>query len=137
MPADFLINIEQNIVFSYGWGTLTYEDIQDHRRRLWEDASFKREFRQIAMLSDVSEMKFSNNEISTLASQPVFAARSQRAIVANGSPHFGLARVFDGYSEGQVIQVFRLLEEAAAWLNMPIEVTIKAFEEIRHKHGLA
>ena len=137
MPADFLINREQKAVFSYGWGTLTRKDIKDHRTRLWQDASFRPEFKQIAMLSDVSEMKLSSHEIWSLASEPVFAPRSLRALVATGSPHFGLAKVFDGYSQGQVTKVFRSLEEAAEWLNVPVEVAVKAFEEIRHKHDLA
>lgn len=137
MPADFLINTEHGVVFSYGWGALSFADIKDHRARLRPSASFKPEFRQIALLSDAAEMKFTNDQIVTLACEPVFAPESRRALVAQGNPHFGLAKVFDGFSASQVIKVFRSLGTAAAWVNVPAKVAADAFDEIRQRHNLA
>src|SRR4051812_16318300 len=136
MAADYLILPERQIVFSYGWETLTFADLEDHRRRLTRDAQFDRDFRQIANLVDVVEMKFSNDQIWSLAREPVLAPRSLRAVVA-GDKQYGFARIFHGYSEGQNVHVFRQLKEAADWLELPMEVVDKAFGEIRERHGTA
>src|SRR5947209_12346806 len=135
MPADFIIQTEHQTVFSYGWDKFTFAECKEHRNRLLHDVSFDRRFRQVANLVDVVEMKFSSDEIWTLARQPVLAPRSPRAVVA-GDRQYGLARVFDGYSEGQNVRVFRQLQEAVEWLDLPMEVAVKAFDEIRQLHGL-
>ncbi|MES2924734.1 MAG: hypothetical protein V4819_24485 [Verrucomicrobiota bacterium] len=137
MPADFIIYPELQVVFSYGWGTLTFEDIRDHRTRLLHDANFAADFRQIAMLSDVAEIKISNEEIEALAGEPVFTPRSQRALVAAPCLHFGLSRMFHAYSDIQRIGVFRSLSEGAAWVAVPMDLAAEAFQEIRQVHKLA
>jgi len=136
MPTDFIINKEHKVVFSYGWGTLTFEDIRSHRTRLLQHAKFDKDFTQIAMLSDVAEMKLSSKEIETLAREPVFAAKSQRALVAAPDLHFGLSRMFHAYSNAQCVGIFRSLSEAVAWADVPMELAVEAFQEIRHAHKL-
>ncbi|MFZ1218672.1 MAG: hypothetical protein WAO00_05225 [Chthoniobacterales bacterium] len=136
MAADFIIHPEHQVVFSYGWGTLTFADLEEHRRRLTQDTEFDRTFRQIANLTDVTEMRFSNDQIWSLAREPVLAPRSLRAVVA-GDKQYGFARIFHGYSEGQNVHVFRQLKEAADWLDLPMDVVDKAFAEIRQRHELA
>src|SRR5215212_10067925 len=110
MPADFLINPEHKVVFSYAWGTLTFKDIKAHRGRLWEDANFATDLRQIAMLSDAIKLKFTSDEIWSLATQPVLARESHRAVVAAPNLHFGLSRMFDSFSNDEAIGVFRTLD---------------------------
>ena len=136
MAADFIINPEHRVVFSYGWDTLTFSDLKDHRSRLFQDPSFDPQFRQIANLTDVAQMKFSSDEIFSLAREPVLAPSSARAVVA-ADKQYGLARMFHGYSEGQNVRVFRRLEEAADWLNLPLEAALQAFDKIRQRQGLA
>ncbi|MFL6526702.1 MAG: hypothetical protein ACJ8I9_08295 [Chthoniobacterales bacterium] len=136
MAADFIINAEHQVVFSYGWDTLTRTDLTEHRSRLFHDAKFDPRLRQIANLTDVGEMKFSSDEIWSLAREPVLAPPSPRAVVA-GEEQYGLARVFHGYSNNQNVRVFRELKEATDWLDVPIEVAVRAFNEIRQMHGLS
>ncbi|HKP04648.1 MAG TPA: hypothetical protein VJU77_14950 [Chthoniobacterales bacterium] len=136
MAADFIILSEHQVVFSYGWGILSFADLEEHRRRLTQDAAFDATFRQIANLTDVTEMRFSNDQIWSLAREPVLAPRSLRAVVA-GDKQYGFARIFHGYSEGQNVRVFRQLKEAVDWLELSAEVADKAFAEIRQRHGLA
>ena len=137
MAADFIINAEHKVVFSYGWDTLTFADIKDHRTRLLHDSKFAADFRQIANLTDVTNMKMSSDEVALLAREPVFAPNSRRALVAAPILQYGLSRMFEAYSEAQTIGVFHQLKEAAEWLDVPIGIAVKAFEEIRHAHGLA
>jgi hypothetical protein len=135
MAADFIILPKHQVVFSYGWGTLTFADLESHRRLLTHDAHFDRNFRQLANLTDVSEMRFSNDQIWSLAREPILAPRSLRAVVA-GDKQYGFARIFHGYSEGQNVHVFRQLKEAAEWLELPPDVVDKTFAEIRRRHGV-
>jgi hypothetical protein len=135
MAADFIIHPKERVVFSYGWGTLTAADLREHRSRLFEHPRFDPRLRQLANLMDVAEMKLSSNQIWSLACEPVLGPRSRRAVVATDR-QYGWARMFHGYSEGQNVGVFRRLDEAAAWLDLPIELALKAFDEIRRMHGL-
>jgi hypothetical protein len=93
-------------------------------------------FGSLANLTDVSEMRFTNDQIWSLAREPALAPRSLRAVVA-GDKQYGFARIFHGYSEGQNVQVFRQLKEAADWLELPADVVDKTFAEMRQRHGLA
>jgi hypothetical protein len=137
MPGDFTINTDHKVVFSFGWNTLTFADIINHRTGLSKDARFCREFRQIVDLTSATRLELSNDEIMLLAKQPVFAAESRRAIVADSSLRYGLARVFEAYSDAQTIGTFHGLDEAAQWVGVPIEVASKSFKELRSKHGLS
>ena len=123
------------MIFSYGWDTLTFSDLEDHRSRLFKDALYDPRFGQIANLSAVAEMQFSSNQIWSLAREPVLGPRSPRAVVA-ADQHYGLARIFHGYSEGQNVRIFRDLKQAAEWLDLPMEVADDVFAEIRRTHGL-
>ncbi|MFL6583186.1 MAG: hypothetical protein ACJ8KU_01560 [Chthoniobacterales bacterium] len=136
MPGDFIINPEYGVVFSFGWGTLTYEHIVDHRRRLREDPRFRPEFNQIIDFSHVTKMALSNDDIALLARQPVFDRDSLRALVGATSLHYGLSRTFEAYSQSQNVTVFRNLNEAVEWVGTPMEVAEKAFQEFRSAHGL-
>ncbi len=136
MPADFLIDEEQQMVFSYGWGTLSFADVKDHRTRLFADPKYNSRFRQVANLLDVTEMNFTSDQIWTLAIETVLSPWSPRAIVAP-QKHFGLARMFHGHSERQNILVFRELEKAVEWVKIPFDAAVKAFDKIRQKHALA
>jgi hypothetical protein len=136
MPTDFIINTEHKVVFSYGWGTLTFEDIMGHRTRLLQHAKFAADFRQIAMLSDVANMKLSSQEIETLARDPFFAPKTRRALVAAPSLHFGLSKMFEAYSDAQLIGVFRSLNEAVVWADVRMGLAVEAFQEIRLVHKL-
>ncbi len=136
MSADYSISTEHQAVFSMGWGTLTFADIVNHRALLWKDPAYSADFRQIADLSGVSKMELSPDEIAALAKQPVLAHRSRRAIVVASSLQYGLAHIFLAYSDKQTVELFRGLDEAAQWVELPLEVAAKSFAALRAKHGL-
>ena len=137
MAADFIINTEHEVVFSYAWDTLSLADIKKHRTLLLQDADFNARFRQIIHLTDAVKIELSNEQIYSLAKEPLFSSESCRAIVAGSSLFFGLSRVFHAYSDAQRVNVFRELGEAAKWLYLPVEVAEQAFAEIRNGHGLS
>ena len=137
MPADFTINTDQKLVFSFGWAALTFADVINHRSRLAEDPRFHLNFRQIIDFTYVTSMNLSNNEIQSLAGQPVFAPESRRALVTASALQFGLGHVFHTYSEAQHINIFTGLKDAAEWVGVPIEAANNAINELCSKYGLA
>jgi hypothetical protein len=137
MAADFVINTDHKMVFSFGWGRLTISDVNQHRTRLLLDTRYCRDFAQIISLADVTEMALSNSEINSLAKQGLFAPESRRAMVAPSDLQFGLSRVFDSYTAGQSIRIFRELKDAVAWVGVPLEIAERVFEGFRSAHGLA
>ncbi len=137
MAADFTINADHKLVFSFGWDTLTHADIEDHRTRLLGDARFHRDLRQIVDLTHVTGWELSHREIMSLAQQPVFAPESRRVLVAESDLCYGLARVFEGYSIAQTIGIFHGLDEAAQWVGVPTEVAHESLVALRSTHGLA
>jgi hypothetical protein len=137
MSADFTINPDQKFVFSFGWDTLTFDDVINHRRRLAEDPQFRLDYRQIIDITQVASVKLSNSEIQSLAGQRVFAPESRRALVTASSLQFGLSRVFQAYSQAQNIHIFNGLKDAVEWVGVPMEAASKAINELRSKHDLA
>ena len=81
-------------------------------------------------------MELTNDQIKSLARQPLFAAKARRAIVADSGLHYGLGRMFHAYSEAQTVEIFPRLGEAVQWVGVPIEVASKSFTELCSKHGL-
>lgn len=137
MAADFFINTNHRVVFSYAWDTLTFADIKNHRARLLRDARFSADFRQIANLDAVKKIELSSSEIQLLAQEPVFAAESFRAFVAACDLHYGLCRLFGAHSWALNLGIFRKLNDAVEWVGVPLEIVQQGFAEIRSGHGLA
>ena len=137
MPTDYIINTEHKVVFSYGWGTLKFADFKDHRARLLQDPDFYATYKQVVMLPDVAEVILSNEEIVGLASVALFAANSPRAIIATLPLHFGLSRMFEAYADRQLIRVFRSLDDAVTWADVPKDLAVEAFDKLRNTHGMS
>jgi hypothetical protein len=137
MAADFIIKAEHQVVFSYGWGTLTFGDVIDYRNRLSKDARFSPAFKQFIHLSNLRAIELSSLEIEQLAKKPLFAPESRRALFASSDLLYGLSRIFQAYSDTQNVAVFRGLDEALSWIDVPMEVANGAFLELRSLHDLA
>lgn len=131
MPADYTIRPEHKVVFSYGWGVLTFGDIRTHRAQLLRDDRFSRDFRQVVHLSDAKGIEISSDEIRILARETLFAPESRRALVGGGHLPYGLFRMFDAYTDEQTLRVFRTIDDAMDWLGLPRELGAAAIDEIR------
>lgn len=134
MPADYRINEPHRVVFSYGWGTLTFDDIIGHRARLAKDSRFHPDFRQIVDFN-FSKIDLSTMEIAQLAKPHNFAPDARRAFIVTSALQHGLTRMFlafgEAHHEARNFQICRSLDEAIAWVDVPPEVATKAFEELR------
>lgn len=137
MPADYTISTAHRVILSYAWGVFTFEDAKLHRARLLQDRDFSPDHRQYMHLLDVSHIEMSSDEIRYLAHGTVLAPHSRRAMVAPLNLPFGLSRMFEAYSDQQTVRVFRRVDEAAAWLELPSDVIPIAIARFREARGAA
>jgi len=137
--TNFIINRDYRVVFSYAYGTFNFTDAMDRRNHLLRDPAFRSDFKQIADFTDLDTIQLSGDEIERLAENQVFNPESRRAcVVASGLNH-GLCRMVHSYCEGKIkmavnIEIFRILDEAIRWVDVPRDVVTEAFSELRSHH---
>jgi hypothetical protein len=136
MTTAFVIDVEHGVVFSYAWGKITLDEVTAFRRRLFADAQFKREYRQLLDFTLVTEIPLSSQDIYMLAQQPVFEPQSRRAVVTNDSLQYGLTRMFQAYNQSQNVSLFRDLNEALTWLDVSVDAYRTACTQARASQGL-
>jgi hypothetical protein len=123
MPATYEIDTASRLVRTHAWGELTDADLTEYYRRLRADPDFQPTFNQFCDLRTVSRIAATPQGLRTLARTKVFAPSARRAFLTSSEADFGLARMFQTYSEleGSTIGVFKREEDAIAWLATPIE----------------
>ena len=121
MPASYSIDREQQAIFSRASGTLTDEELRDHQRRVLADPDFDPRLRQLWDLRQVSAAEVSTATLRDLAAATSYAPDTKRAVVAPRDVIYGLARMFQTLHEhaGEDFRVFRSVEEARDWLELP------------------
>lgn len=125
MPADYIIDPDHNVVFSRGTGVFTREDYINHMRALICDPMFKSSYNQIVDCRSISAIALTSEEIREVAMKSVFGRGSRRAFVVASDLHYGLSRMLASYSDlsaGHAIEVFRTMELALAWLQLPVDL---------------
>jgi hypothetical protein len=120
VPATYTIDTKKGLVFTRIWGAATEAEVIAHNQKLRTDAAFDPHFRQLADMSDVTELLVSTKVIQETAHDQFFAPGTRRAFVATNEAAFGLARMFALHAEGmgQTIHVFRDRKAAEAWLGL-------------------
>lgn len=121
MPSDYQIDPVNNVVRSRAWGILTEDESRAHYESMAADPAFDATFNQLCDLRDVDEIDMSTRSIKQLAQASIFAPGVRRAFVAVEDAHFGLSRMLQAFSEfeGSRVGVFRTIEEAKEWLDLP------------------
>jgi hypothetical protein len=102
------------------WGTATDEDIHEHGRRLRADPRFDPTYKQLADISEVTEILVSTSTIEEISRGQLFTPGTPRAFVASNDAVFGLLRKYELHAEsvGQTVAVFREREAAEKWLGL-------------------
>ncbi len=116
MPVTYHIESDTGMVFTRGEGMVTSAELLEHQRRLAADPAFEPGYRQLSDYSAVTHTDASWGVIHELARNTPFHPESRRALVAPMDLVFGLARIFETFSEERSnVRVFRNREEATAW----------------------
>jgi hypothetical protein len=107
-------------------GTLTNDDLFDYQEVTWSRPELAG-FNELVDMRWVDEVAFrSSGHVVALAALSATmdapAAPTKLAIVATQDLHFGLARMYQAYRASdtrstKIVEVFRSLEEALAWLD--------------------
>lgn len=123
MPATYEIDAASCLVRTRAWGELTDADLTDYYRRLRADPDFQPTFNQFCDLRPVSRIAATPETLRDLARTKIFAPSARRAFLTKSDADFGLARLFQTYSEleGSTVGVFKEEAAAVAWLGQTIE----------------
>ena len=120
MPAEYELDLALGLVRTKEWGVLTEDDLRELYERIRSDPAFDPSFRQLCDLREVTKITTTAEALRFLAQSRVFSPGSRRAFVVGRAVDFGLARMFQAYSEvaGQTVEVFREMDEAKVWLGL-------------------
>lgn len=120
MPAVHEIDVSRRLVLTREWGELSDDDLRGLYDRIRADPAFDPSFRQLCDLRAVTRITTSIETLRFLAQSRIFLPGAKRAFVAGREVDFGLARLFQAYSEveGGTVEVFRKMPEAEAWLGL-------------------
>jgi hypothetical protein len=140
MPVHhYLVSIVSLAVFVHD-GAVTDEELLASYETLYNDPEVDVSFNQLVDLRRADSSRRSaaalrqlvdivRSKLSCLATQP------RIAVVAPGDLSFGLARMFEAFSQtmSTEIMVFRTVDEALTWLRIPDET----FDEVKRLAGLS
>ena len=120
MPASFVIDHEQKLVRSKGWGVFVEDDLATTQRALHDDKQFEPMYRQIWDLREVTQLKVSGKAMRRLALTSPFAPVARRAIVVNSDVAHGMARMYAlmGDRDPEDFRIFREMDAALSWLGV-------------------
>jgi hypothetical protein len=123
VPAEYEMDLTLRLVRTHEWGVLTDEDLRGLYEQIRVDPAFEPSFRQLCDLREVTKITASVETLRSLAQTHIFVPGARRAFVVGRAVDFGLARLFQAYSEveGQTVEVFRQIDEAEAWLGLKTE----------------
>ena len=124
MPISYRIDREQNVVRTTASGILSDEDVLSHKRALVDDPAFAVGMCELSDVRAVTELQVTaagvRAMVSLEATQAVTLKAHKLAIVTGQAAVFGMARMYQTLTEGNVshVGVFNSYEEAATWLGI-------------------
>jgi hypothetical protein len=123
VPAVHEIDVGRHLVRTTEWGELSDDDLRRLYDRIRDDPAFDPSFRQLCDLRTVTKITTSVDTLRSLAQTSIFLPGARRAFVVGREVDFGLARLFQTYSEveGGTVEVFRNMADAEAWLGLTKE----------------
>jgi hypothetical protein len=123
VPAVHEIDVRCRLVRTHESGELTDEDLRGLYDRIRADPAFDPSFQQLCDLRPVTRITTSVETLRFLAQSRLFLPGVKRAFVVGREVDFGLARLFQAYSEveGGTVEVFRNMSDAESWLGLSAE----------------
>ncbi len=127
-PIEYTIHRDSGLLYVRAEGHLRSSDILAYLEVLDGDPSYRVGFHVLIDLRGVDHYDLDPDDIRTVAAANAgFAEKSPPGSLALVSPKdavYGLLRMFQALSEGQNldVQVFRTIEEAVEWLEVPADL---------------
>jgi hypothetical protein len=122
MPFRYVVHKEYRLVVSTGSDCVTFDEIRARQDQTKTDPDFNPEFNQVVDLRAVTRFDMSSEQAKALARRMIFATTSKRAFVAASPAIFGVARMWEIFTEmadhPSEIRVFYGLPAALTWLDL-------------------
>lgn len=125
MPITYTIRKNEGFVVAKHEGLVSDQELLDTYRQLYNDPDYQLGFKKLVDLRATESMERSADALQDIAQliKSRYAGSSERfktAIVAPRDLSYGLARIYEVYSEEtpQETMVFRDLQKALDWLEL-------------------
>lgn len=122
MPFSYIVQKQYRLVISTGSGCVTWNEIKERQDQTKTDPTFDPEFNQLVDLRAVTSIEMTSEQAKMLARRMIFSFTSKRAFVAANPAIFGVARMWEIFTElsdnPSQIRVFYDLPSALKWLGM-------------------
>ena len=122
MPFSYAVYKQQRLVISTGSGCVTWSEIKERQDQTKTEPTFDPEFNQLVDLRAVTSFEMTSEQARVLARRMIFSFSSKRAFVAANPAIFGVARMWEIFTElsdnPSQIQVFYDLPPALKWLGL-------------------
>jgi hypothetical protein len=122
VPAEYRIDVELGVVFSYASGCLTDAELLEHQRHLRRDPVFRPDLNQLFDFRTVTDVQVTAVGIRTLAARSPFGSGARRAFVVASHAMYGMMRMFEILTDkrpDELRVLFQDVESARAWLGLP------------------
>ena len=121
MPAEYIIDKSQRMVFTKAYGDLNDQEAYAHQDKLRDDPDFDPSFSQLIDSTNVTNAEsLSLKAIYALAEKNPFGTGSRRAFVASNRLLFVMFHVFEAITKDHPdeIVIFKDLTEARKFLEL-------------------
>jgi hypothetical protein len=117
VPAQYRIDPKARLITSTATGVVTDDCLRSHQNRLRGDPGFDPAFDQLWDFRGAAVVEVTTEAVRDLAGSRSFEAGARRAPT---DVIFGLSRMFQTLHEEapEELRVFRVLEDAEAWLGL-------------------
>ena len=121
MPLGFHIDVEREVLFVRGWGTVTDADVRAHASALRLDPRFDATWPLLADGREITDLRVTGGFLRHYQS-PLDGA-TRRVFVVASDVVFGMARMYGflATDDDEAVAVVRSLSAALAWLGLPEE----------------
>jgi hypothetical protein len=116
MPISYRIDAASQTIFWEFEGAVTDEELQRAVRAVWAEPQYRSEYSRLVDTTRATSAHLSADVVRWIANQNSRAGIGKMALVANADAMFGMARMYELYSEGIACQVFREESQALGWL---------------------
>ena len=122
MPATYQIDASRKLVLSKAIGVLTAAEMFAHDASLHADPLFQPYYSNLADFSEATDVQATGMEIRRLADESPFRSGARRAFVVPAPLLYGVARMFQIFTEehGVDMQLFDEVALASRWLGIEL-----------------
>ena len=119
MPMTFVLDHENRLVRSKGWGVVSAADMSDVKGRLLA-TQFDPTYREFCDFSGVTDFQLTGKEVQTFATTSPFSKTARRAVIVSSDVVYGMVRMYGlmGDRDSNYHRVFRDAASALRWLGV-------------------